>query len=54
MALERAHSFALDASHVPGPSRELVPSQPDGRAAMLLRRLWPGALFRIMERKARA
>ena len=33
---------------------ELVPSQPDGRAAMLLRRLWPGALFRIMERKARA
>ena len=33
---------------------ELVPSQPDGRVAMLRRRLWPGALFRIMERKARA
>ena len=33
---------------------ELVPSQPDGRVVMLLRRLWPGALFRIMERKARA
>ena len=32
---------------------QLVASQWDGRVAMLLRALWPRALFRLMEGKAR-
>ena len=32
---------------------ELVATQPDGRIAMWLRALWPSAVFRIMESKAR-
>lgn len=32
---------------------QLVASQLDGRVAMLLRALWPQALFRVMEAKAR-
>ena len=40
------------ADRVAGGDSEILVSQPSGRFAVLLRALWPNALFRILQRQA--